>query len=163
MLKNSLQLVLLVFAFICTTSCSKEDSQQDHDIGSWQLVEWNIGIDTDFNNDCIMSTNILDEFDCDFKEVVSFDSEGLMTHRLEYLPIVDIRLRDVDMSNYTFQYNCGEGIISNAVVYTREDLESYILEGNTMTTVTVDAVEIQNEAGTEVVSYLTSTKVYTRQ
>ncbi|WP_353779511.1 hypothetical protein [Winogradskyella sp. 3972H.M.0a.05] len=160
-MKNVTILLLSAFAVLSFSSCSSEDNDDSSIIGTWEISALRVGVEADINGDDIFNLNLLNEIDCNYNEVLTFDTEGLMTTMTDYNPKLDIRLNDSD--DYMFAVECGEGIIGSAGAYTSEDLQNYILNGDTLTIILENEVDVYNEDFTEVIGTLTLTKVYTRQ
>lgn len=170
-----LSILSLAFVFSMFTSCFKDgdDLNKFNDfsvVGTWELTMWTIQESIDLNDDTISSMNLLDEASCDNNETLKFDDNGTVSSNMTYNPQVTISLRDGSTDDYIFNVVCDmDGTIGTASEYTQNSNSvtlfntSAVLNGNQLTVVYEDAIDIYNEALTEVVATKDLTLVYTKK
>ena len=94
-----------VFALVCFSSCSTDDSQDSNDssiTGVWKLTAWNVEEGFDINNDGTISTNLLNEIDCSRNETLFFDNKGVVSLNTTFNPDLDIFVLDDSTREYSF-------------------------------------------------------------
>ena len=165
----------LVFVFIVSTSCFKDqdDLSNINDfsvLGTWELTTWTLQIPIDLNDDAISSINLLDEALCDNNETLTFDTNGTVSSDMSYNPQVTISLTNGTTNNYVFGVLCDtDGSIGTFGTYTQNNNIITLFEttatinGNQLTIVYEDAIDIYNEDLTEVVETKDLTLVYTKK
>ncbi|WP_458625901.1 hypothetical protein [Winogradskyella sp. PC D3.3] len=167
MIKRSIACSLIgLLGFI--TSCS---DRNDHQItGVWLLTTRTIDIPFDVNEDGIAHTNLLDEIDCNERETLSFDTNGMITSGNEFSNTLRF-YKEVNTGRYKLNSDCNrEGIISFASTYDIIEENTfkisnrvYVLSDNTLTTVYKDAVDIYNDDFSEVLETKDLKLIYTKQ
>ncbi|MDG1730316.1 MAG: hypothetical protein P8K68_08925 [Algibacter sp.] len=163
----------IAFTLVYFTSCSTEDLQDSNDssiTGVWKLTAWNVNEGFDFNNDGIISTNLLHEIDCSRNETLFFDQKGVVSLNTVFNPEINIALLNVSNSEYNFDVACdSEGVISLATSYTVNGSMIMIgeskaqINGNQISLVFDDRIKIYNKELTQVVETKDLTLVYKKQ
>jgi len=107
-------LVLSVFAF--ATSCSKDKINSDDElVGEWKLVAWEIDTALDLDRDSVDHKNLLEEINCENKEILGFESVGTYYDVNSFNPVFKIAL--VNDTEYVLDLQCSEGSIGAAASY----------------------------------------------
>jgi hypothetical protein len=155
------------------TSCSSDDNQVSNSnplIGVWHLTAWNVEGGFDINNDGTVSSNLLNEIDCARNETLFFDDNGVVSLNTTFNPDLEIVLLNPEMNLYSFEVGCDtEGVISLATSYTRSESVIYMGEteafydGNEITIVFEDRLNVYNSDFTEIVETKDLTLVYKKQ
>jgi hypothetical protein len=161
--------ILLIIISIVLVSCSDETIDMSA-VGSWKLTGYNVAGGFDINNDGIKSVNLLDEFDCENNETLTFELNGVVSSIETFNPEINIVLVDEATNEYAFNVTCDlEGVIGFAANYSQNGKIVYynnkiasIIE-NEMTVVFEDAIEIFNADVSQVVATQDLTLVYTKQ
>lgn len=164
----NLCIVLLLVSF---TSCSTDDELDNFDIiGVWELTAWNVNGGFDFNDDGIISTNLLNEIECSRNETLFFDNKGFVSLNTTFNPDIDIALLNEETSEYSFNVTCDtEGVISLATSYIVDNNlvmfgdHEFLVDGNQISITYKDRIEIYNEDLTQVVATKDLTLVYNKQ
>ena len=166
-----------IFSLVClmmlSVACSKDSSSKSAIEGKWKLTYWGAEVPMDLNNDGFVNVNLLKETTCPNHEILSFDSNGVVSSEDTFNPNVMIaELIDEASSSYDIQIECAEGVIGFAMDYSYDNTNGNVQIGET-TTATINeglltivyggAVEIYNAELTEVVATKDLTKVYTKQ
>jgi hypothetical protein len=164
---------ILVFAF--STSCFKDQDDLNalnnfSVVGTWELTNWTLQIPIDLNDDAISSINLLDEALCNNNETLTFDTDGIVASNMSYNPQVTISLTNGTTDNYIFDVECDmDGSIGAFGSYTQNNdfitlfETTATLNGNQLTVVYEDAIDIFNEDLNEVVETKDLTLVYTKK
>lgn len=168
-MKKSICLFLLSLCFVICSACTDDDINNPI-IGNWKLTSWSIGIPIDINSDTEFSINLLDETQCNPNETLSFDKNGLVTSNDTFNPEIQVSLEEGTSDNYIVKEVCAEGIIGFATEYTQVNDQSVgfnnvvaVTNGTTLTVVYKDAINVYNEALTEVISKKDLTLVYEKK
>jgi hypothetical protein len=139
-------------------------------VGSWQLTTWSVFIPIDLNNDAITNNNLLNEATCDNNETLIFESNGTVSSNSTYNPQVYISLVNGTTDNYSFDVDCDtEGAIGLAGTYTQNNNSitlfntTAVINGNQLTVVYENAIDIYNEGFTEIMDTKDLTLVYTKK
>ncbi|PWH83168.1 hypothetical protein DIS18_01025 [Algibacter marinivivus] len=158
---------------VCFTSCSSEDIQDSNDssiVGVWTLNAWNIEDGFDMNNDGTVSTNLLNEIDCDRNETLFFDKNGVVSLNTTFNPDINISLLNSETNTYNFDVTCDtEGVVSLATEYSIDDSMIAIgesvakIENGQIFLVFEDRIKIYNEDFTEVIETKDLTLVYSKK
>lgn len=158
---------LLIVLLSFTISCS---DKSEHDVvGVWLLTTRTIDIPFDVNQDDISNTNLVAEIECNKTETLTFENNGMVSSGNEFSNPLKYYKED-DTNVYRIISDCNtEGIISFASEFeiTEENTikisdRVYTLNGDALTTVYKDAVEIYNEDFTEVLETKDLTLIYSR-
>ena len=171
---NKLILYLCIaFVLVSFTSCSTDDMQDSNNssiTGVWKLTAWNIEGGFDINNDGTISSNLLNEIDCSRNETLFFDNNGVVSLNTTFNPDIGIALLNETTNEYSFDVTCDtEGVISLATEYTIKDSiitigeSEAMIEGNQISLVFEDRIEIYNEDFTEILETKDLTLVYNKQ
>lgn len=170
---KKLLFTLLTLCILAFTSCSSEDIENPNNssiVGVWELTAWNVVNGFDFNNDGIISTNLLNEINCTKEETLVFEANSVVSLNTTFKPDIEIAQSNSINSEYSFNINCDtDGVVSLATSYTfdgnnivfGETIAS--IDGNQITIVFMDTIEIYNEDVTEVIETRDLTLVYTKQ
>ncbi len=170
-MKNNSLLVILFLVFIFYNSCSNdEDSNQTSLVGTWELTTWTIGIPIDLNNDSVASSNLLDEAGCANNETVVFEIDGTVSFISTYNPTVNISLIGETSETYLFDVQCDlDGTIGLAAPYDQNgDTVTFLnntanINGNQLTIVYQDAIDIYNEDFTQILTRKDLTLIYSKK
>ncbi|ARV08879.1 hypothetical protein BTO05_04215 [Winogradskyella sp. PC-19] len=163
-MKNTFKILLLIsITFFTVISC--QDTNPLY--GEWKLSSWYIGVEIDLDKNGIKSTNLLDEVDCDNKEVLTIKSDGTLNAVNTYNPIVKISKNN---SKYVFDVNCNKGALGFASTYKTvgdtvviaPNNEEFIFSGKQLTRVFKNAIRIYNNDFTEVIETKDLTLSYTK-
>jgi hypothetical protein len=162
----------LLYIFVFLTACSNDDSSDFNAIsviGTWELTTWTIQTPINLNNDAIFSTNLLDEAPCDNNEILIFDVDGTVSSNMTYNPQVTISLLSNALDDYVFIVSCDmQGSIGTAGSYTQNNNlvnlfnTTAVIDGNQLTLIYEDAIDIYNEDFTEISFSKDLTLVYTK-
>jgi hypothetical protein len=163
--------VIFACALVFFTSCSSDDMQNNSNlVGSWNLSAWNIDGGFDINDDGVVSTNLLSEIDCDQNETLLFEGNGVVSLNTTFNPDIEIVLLSDSENEYRFNVECDtEGIISLATAYSVNGSNISLgeinaqLDGNQISIVFKNSLEIYNEALSEVIATKDLTLVYTKK
>ncbi|RZN80288.1 MAG: hypothetical protein EVB11_11745 [Winogradskyella sp.] len=150
-MKNTLKTILVAITIFTTVSCEEENAL----LGEWKLSSWYINIEMDLNNDTIKSYNLLDEANCENKEVLTILANETLNFVNTYNPIVKISKRE---DVYKFNVQCDKGSIGFATTYKVLDDKiviepngaEYSFNGKQLTRVFKDAINIYNSDFTEI-------------
>lgn len=163
----------VILLLVCVTSCSSDDTQETSSnplTGIWELTAWNTEGGFDINNDGIVNTNLLNEIDCARNETLFFEDNGVVSLNTTFNPDLEIVLLDALLNLYSFNVECDtEGVISLATNYTRSgsiifigDIEAQF-DGNEISIVFQDRINVYNEDFTEIVMSKDLTLVYQKK
>ncbi|MEZ4793000.1 MAG: hypothetical protein R2783_05945 [Gelidibacter sp.] len=169
-MKNVISILfILIFGFL-SLSCSKDGGDDPSVVGEWELATWTINVPIDLNDDGITSTNLLDEATCDNSERLIFDVNGTVSSNATYNPHVTISLVDGTTDGYVFNVDCDtEGSIGIAGTYTQNGNlvtlfdSTASIDGNLLTIVYEDAIDIYDEDLSTVLTTKDLTLVYYRK
>ncbi|MDG5492130.1 hypothetical protein [Psychroserpens sp. SPM9] len=157
-----LTLVSIISFLFVMTSCSTDASETNASLnGTWRLINYDIGFTADINKDDIKNQNILDEIDCEVNETLTIEANNTMTSYDTFHHDINIS-KSVSDGDYNFEVFCSEGYISSSEVLDssqRNALETSI-NGNTLTRVFENAIEIYNEDFSAIVAFENLTLVY---
>ena len=161
--------ILLIIISIVLVSCSDETIDMSA-VGSWKLTGYNVANGFDINNDGIKSVNLLDEFECQNNETLTFELNGVVSSIETFNPEINIVLVDESTNEYAFNITCDlEGVIGFATNYSQNgeiityNSKNATIIGNEMKMVFEDAIEIFNADLTQVIANEDLTLVYTKQ
>lgn len=157
-MKTSLFLLCLVCSFFVILGCS-EDDVRNPVVGSWELKSYSIHIPVDLNGDGIYSTNLLDETRCGSKEILSFDTNGIVASNNTFNPKLQIALLEDTSDEYLVDEICAEGTLGYAAEYNQIGDESIsyndnigTVKGKRLSLVYKNAIKIYNADFTEVIA-----------
>lgn len=152
-MKSTFKIFLqLSIVFFIITSC-----QDAHPLyGKWKLSSWYIGVEIDLNKNGIKSSNLLDEVDCENKEVLTIKADGTLNAVNTYSPMVKISKTD---NKYKFDVKCNEGSLGFATTYKivgnkiiiEPNTEEYFFNGKQLTRVFKNSISIYNTDFTKVI------------
>lgn len=145
---------LVVIVIVCMGllhSCKKNSRTKSLKcLGEWELVGYSIGEAHDINNDGVSNINLLNELNCENKEVLKFETTGIVSSIRSYNPKLNMSKRILDGS-YVFNVECPKGIIGFATDFQQISDTTFRFNGreltivdNTFTLVFVDDVKIYN-------------------
>ncbi|MFH4964131.1 hypothetical protein V8G69_03935 [Gaetbulibacter sp. M235] len=161
--------ILFIISTIFLVSCSNETIDMSA-VGTWKLTGYNVSNGFDLNNDGIKSLNLLNEFECENHETLTFELNGVVSSTETFNPEVDVILIDEATNEYAFNVVCDiEGVIGFASNYSQNgEIVTYnnknaTIIGNELSVVFEDAIKIYNSDSTQVVSTENLTLVYTKQ
>lgn len=168
-MKITFRVLFIAICFIIYSSCTKDkDKNPVH--GRWELIGWNVGVPFDLNNEISPSLNLLDKTTCNVNETLTFDRNGTVTADDTFNPEITISLKDGTSDVYLFSETCAEGSIGFSTSYTQVNNQNVELNGATgtvasqkLTLVYKDAVNIYNEALTDVVDSKDLTLIYVKK
>ncbi|WP_178984017.1 hypothetical protein [Winogradskyella helgolandensis] len=151
-----------------TTSCS--DKNEHGVVGTWLLTTRTVNIPFDVNQDGVSNTNLIAEINCNERETLTFEINGTVSSGNEFSNVLRY-FKEENTDVYKVNSDCNrEGIISFASEYSTPEENTikvsarvYVLNGDTLTTVYKNAVDIYNEDFTEVIETKDLTLVYTKQ
>ncbi|WP_053990319.1 hypothetical protein [Mangrovimonas sp. TPBH4] len=161
----------IVVAILLLIACSGDNSSKNAIIGEWKLTYWSADVSMDLNNDGLENVNLLRETACTNNEILSFDSNGIVSSENTFNPYVIISEFN-NAAAYSVNVECAEGIIGFATDYLYDNVNENVQIGESttatidegeLTIVYEDAIEIYNTELTEVVATKDLTKVYTKQ
>lgn len=168
-MKITLRLLLISVCFIICSSCSKDEVKAPV-VGVWELVGWTVDIPFELDDNIISSSNFLDKTVCEVNEILVFDSNGNVTSHDTFSPKITISLKDGTSDVYFVEEVCAEGSIGFSTSYLQVDHQSIELNGATgfftakeLNLVYSNAVEIYNEARTEVIENKNLTLTYLKR
>lgn len=134
------------------------------------MTTWTVGIPIDLKDTMQFSTNLIDQTSCDVNEILSFDSNGIVTSEDTFSPRITIRLKETAADEYMLEEICAEGVIGYATDYSHEASGEVqfnntvgVVVNNQLTVVYKNAVKVYNETLTEVVESKDLTLVYTKK
>lgn len=165
--------IISTCALVFFTSCSSDDMQNQNNSnlqGIWKLAAWNVEDGFDMNNDGVINTNLLNEIDCSQNETLLFEANGVVSLNTTFNPDIEIVLLNDTANDYRFNIECDtEGIISLATSYTVNGSAISIgesnaqFDGNQISMVFENSLEIYNEDSTEVIATKDLTLVYVKK
>ncbi len=165
---NSILCIIIALSFL--VSCSKDDPKDDSIVGTWQLTTWTIQVPIDLNNDNVANENLLVEAMCENNETLVFEANGTVSSLATYNPDVTVSLLDETNEVYAFTVICDtEGVIGISGSYSQNNNSVSLfnttatINGNQLTVVYEDAIDIYNEQLTEVLATRDLTLVYTKK
>ena len=160
----------LVLSCLFLVSCSGNDINDDPLLGVWELTEWNIADGFDINNDGFISTNLLNEIDCTSNETLLFEPNNIVSLNTTFNPKLEVALINNSTDEYSFSVECDtEGVVSLATFYSQEgDSVTFgeseaIVNGDQISIVFKESIEIYNEDFTQVIATKDLTVVYSKQ
>ena len=168
------KIFLLAFSSIALLSCGSDDEATPNNSlqGTWKVTSFTTNVPVDFNNDGVSSTNFLTESGCYDNSTLLFGNNNEVTAAFQDLDVtLDINFENPEASIY--EINClpsaavaGTWTQNNNSVTVTIDGEPaiMILNGNTLTAVFNEFVDIETFDGTETVYEVTgATLVFTKQ
>lgn len=168
-MKITFRLLFYSFCFIICSSCSNDDAKHPV-IGDWELIIWTVDIPFDLENDLVPTSNFLDTTACSVNEILTFDNNGIVTSDDTFNPEITISLKDGTSDVYFVNEVCAEGIIGFSTSFIQVNNQNVELNGavgivtsEKLTLVYKDAIEIYNEALTEVIESKDLTLVYMKK
>ncbi|HLT33291.1 MAG TPA: hypothetical protein VKZ98_05830 [Aquaticitalea sp.] len=172
-MKRFIPFLCCCITFFVSISCSKDyddNIQNSNILGVWELAGWSLDIEMDLNNDSVFSTNLLDEAPCQNYETLIFEADGTFSSNRTFNPTVNISLVNGTTDSYVFDVACDtEGTIGLAGPFTQTGNmvtllgNTAMINGNQLSIVYENAVEIYNEDFTEVVDTKNLTVIYGRK
>lgn len=170
-MKNNFSFLIIFPVFIICNSCSNDDdSNQTSLVGTWELTTWTIGVPIDLNDDSVASSNLLDEADCTNNDTVVFKTDGTVSFNSTYNPTVNISLIDETSETYLFDIQCDlDGTIGLVATYEQNgDTVTFlnntaIINGNELTIVYQNAIDIYNEDFTQILTKKDLTLIYSKK
>lgn len=160
----------LILSILFLVSCSNEAIDDDSLLGTWTLTEWNITDGFDINNDGIVSTNLLNEIGCSYNETLLFEPNNVVSLNTTFNPLLEVKLANDSAGGYGFNVECDtEGIISLATFYSKVGNtlvigdSNAVINGNKISLVFQDKIEIYNEDGSQIIETKDLTLVYQKQ
>jgi hypothetical protein len=161
--------LLLALVSVIFASCSKDEINENSKvIGSWTLTNYEIGVSVDIDKNGSESFNLLEELECENKEVLIFEANGTVSSNDTFNPNIAISKLDIS-DDYVFDVECAEGIISFATSYVLDNNtvefsdKTSNISGNTLTRVFENAIEIYNEDFSEIQETRNLTLIYTKE
>jgi len=160
-------LVLIVFL----SSCSIEPVEETFDFleGTYRLTEYSVNVPIDLDNDTNYNTNLLEEIDCENNETLVFDRQGFMYSNLTFNPKIEVALIDAQPGTFAVDVDCDtEGVIGMAISYRKSGNTIIIneriatLNGNNITMIFKNAIDIYNQDKTVVVDTKDLKLVYSK-
>jgi hypothetical protein len=103
-------------------------------LGDWKLVGYSIGEAHDINDDGVSHINLLNELNCENKEVLKFETTGIVSSSASYNPTLDVSKRVLDDS-YVFHAECPEGVIGFATDFQQISDATFRFNGREFTIV----------------------------
>lgn len=165
---NSIFFFLMLSIFLA--SCSKEDSNVESVVGTWELTTWTVNIPIDLNNDTVTSTNLLDESVCENNELLIFETNGTVFSNNTFNPSVIVSQLNATPDAYVFDVQCDlDGSIGLAETFSQNENNimlfntTAVIVGNQLTVTFQDAVDIYNEDRTEILSSKDLILIYARK
>ncbi|TXE10679.1 hypothetical protein ES711_01870 [Gelidibacter salicanalis] len=156
-MKKSLFLLCLIGSFFLFSGCSDDDVRNPV-VGNWVLKSWSIQIPVDLNGDGVYSTNLLKETRCAVREILSFDTNGIVASTHTFNPELQIALKEDTSDEYFVDEICAEGILGFAAEYDQigEESISYndnigTVRVNRLSLVFKNAIKIYNADFTKVI------------
>jgi len=152
-MKNTFKILLLIsITFFTVTSCQDNNPLY----GEWKLSSWYIGVDIDLNKDGINTSNLLDEVDCNNKEILTINPDGTLNAINTYSPFVKI---SKTYNTYTFDVKCNNGSLGFATTYKIEgdkiviapNDEVYVFNGEQLTRVFKNAIKVYDSSSTTII------------
>ncbi|WP_298238838.1 hypothetical protein [uncultured Algibacter sp.] len=160
----------LVLSCLFLVSCSGNDINDDPLLGVWKLTEWNIADGFDIDNDGFVSTNLLNEINCSYNETLLFEPNNIVSLNTTFNPKLEIAQLNNSTNEYSFNVECDtEGVVSLATFYSKEGNSvifgesEAVINGNQISIVFKESIEIYNEDFTQVIANKDLTVVYTKQ
>lgn len=170
------KIFLLAFSCLALLSCSSDDESSSSStagvIGTWNLTAFTTSDPTDFNNDGALTTNFLTESGCYDNSTLVLGANNVATINLQEMDVTfEIDFVNPELSEYTI--DCLAAIPevgtwaqnNNSVTVTVENEPvTLTLNGNTLTLVIDEFIDIETFDGTDVVySFTGATLVFTKQ
>ncbi|MBP0903301.1 hypothetical protein ACFSKN_00235 [Mariniflexile gromovii] len=162
--------VLCFTSSLLLTSCFNDADDNLTIEGVWRLTAMNVEDGFDINEDGVANVNLLNEIDCVNNETLVFESKGVVTSNKTFNPDIKIALLEGTTDAYVFDVECDvEGTINFAVNYTQNNNliiineSEAILNGNQLTRVFENAINIYSEDFINVIATKKVTLVYTKQ
>lgn len=162
-----------LFVLVSITGCSSDDEQNNNQSkiqGIWKLSAWNVEDGFDMNFDSVVSTNLLNEIDCTQNETLLFDANGIVSSNNTFNPDLEIVLINEATQEYSFSIECDiEGVIGFATLYSVKGNNvlfgenNAILDGNHISILFENSIEIWNNDLTQIVDTKDLTTVYIKQ
>jgi len=162
------RILITIISAILFVSCSNETIDMSA-VGTWKLTGYNVANGFDLNNDGIKSLNLLNEFECENHETLTFELNGVVSSDKTFNPEVDVILLNEATNEYTFNVVCDlEGVIGFASNYSQNgEIVTYnnknaVIKGNELSVVFENAIKIYNSDLTQIVDTENLTLVYTK-
>ena len=84
---------MILICLALFSSCKEKDnSKQSQVFGDWRLTGYSIGEAFDLNNDGVSHLNLLNEINCENKDVLKFETTGIVEPVTEIIPAVKIEV-----------------------------------------------------------------------
>lgn len=165
--------ILIACTLVFFTSCSSDSVQIQNELnilGLWELAAWNVEGGFDMNNDGEINTNLLNEIECSQNETLLFEANGVVSLNTTFNPDIEIVVLNNETNEYRFNIECDtEGVISLATSYSVNGSSISLgesnaqFDGNQISIVFKNSLEIYNEDATEVIETKDLTLVYLKK
>ncbi len=172
-LKEYMRKEIVLVGIVCISlfsSCKKTaKTKQLKCLGEWRLVNYSIGEAYDINNDGVSHLNLLKELNCENKEILKFESTGIVSSIASYNPRLNMSKFDAGES-YVFNTECPEGVIGFATEFEQISDATFRFNGreftildNTFSLVFIDEVKVyENSSLSEIVKTKNLTLTYSK-
>ena len=151
-MRKEIVLVVIVLMSLLNSCKKAVKTKQLKCLGEWRLINYSIGEAYDINNDGVSHLNLLNELNCENKEVLKFESTGIVSSIASYNPRLNMSQPDTNES-YVFNIECPEGVIGFATDFEQISDSTFRFNGreftildNTFTLVLIDEIEISDSS-----------------
>lgn len=149
---------MILICLALFSSCKEKDnSKQSQVFGDWRLTGYSIGEAFDLNNDGVSHLNLLNEINCENKDVLKFETTGIVSSSASYNPTIAVSKMAAGNA-YVFDVNCATGVIGFATdfVWVSDQIfkfngREFSIINNSFTRIVTDEVKIYDENLSEII------------